>query len=155
MAADEILLEILLPLVGAQSTVIYLKPHGSLKDDSTLSVACTARKDGASAGLKSCRIVFGGLQTFLEVPNAAAALCANGHQPTAAAAAELALAEIMPSLSDGAVGGRVEYRKTLALSYIHQIADLLLNPSAEPAAGAAQEYMQAGSQVHKQSASCV
>ena len=58
------------------------------------------------------------------------------------------MGEIMPSLSDGVVGGRVEYRKTLALSYIHQIAGLLTgeNPSTEPAAVATrQEYMQAGS----------
>ena len=92
MAHEEILLEILLPLAGSHSTVVYLKPHGSLKDDSTLSVACAARisnsSDAVSGGseVKSCRIVFGGLQKFLEVPQASAALCSvNGREPAATA----------------------------------------------------------------------
>lgn len=94
MAHDEVLLEILLPLVGAHSTVVFLKPHGSLKDDSTLSVACAARNsnpsrtglEGPSSKITSCRIVFGGLQSFLEVPQASAALCcADGRDPAAAA----------------------------------------------------------------------
>ena len=94
MGREEILLEILLPLAGSHSKVVYLKPHGSLKDDSTLSVACAARistsSDAVSGGpqseIKSCRIVFGGLQKFLEVPQASAALCSvNGSEPTATA----------------------------------------------------------------------
>lgn len=94
MAPDEVLLEILLPLVGAHSTVVFLKPHGSLKDDSTLSVACAARNsnpsgaglEGPQSTVRSCRIVFGGLQSFLEVPQASAALCCtNGRGPAAAA----------------------------------------------------------------------
>lgn len=95
MGREEILLEIWLPLVGSRSTVVYLKPHGSLKDDSTLSVACAARtsnsSDAGSAGIQSevqsCRIVFGGLQKFLEVPQTSAALCnADGRDPAVTAA---------------------------------------------------------------------
>ena len=127
MADDgaEILLEILIPLVGPQSTVLFLKPHGSLKDDSTLSVACAARRSTGSNGTAACRIVFGGLQSFLDVPKTAGALCVNGHEPTAAEAAAIVLSEIDELLSDKVVGGRVEYRKVLALSFVHQIAAAL------------------------------
>ena len=92
IAHDEILLEFLLPLVGSLSAVVFLKPHGSLKDDSTLSVACAARNNnrsglqGPESSIKSCRIIFGGLQSFLEVPQASAALCSTNDREVAAAA---------------------------------------------------------------------
>lgn len=67
----------------------------------------------------------------------------------ALSAAEIVLSEISDSLSDGVVGARVEYRKTLAMSYVHQIATQLLmiptDPTAVPLTAAENEHMQAGS----------
>jgi xanthine dehydrogenase/oxidase len=127
MEPEEVLVQIFIPLVGAHSTVLMLKPHGSLKDDSSLSVACAATRD-ASGGLASCRIVFGGLQRFVELPQTAALLCSDETVETAeTTAAALVLGEMDSQLGDCAVGGRVEYRKVLALSFVHQLAATLLS----------------------------
>ena len=119
MEPDEVLCEVLLPLVGRRTTAVFLKPEASLKDDSTLSLACTARTT-ADGQIKHVNLMVGGLTSFVPLTLTATALCAGDGPATAHVFADLG-----ELLSPSAVGGRTEYRRTLALSLVAQAETIL------------------------------
>ena len=119
MEPDEVLCEVLLPLVGRRTTAVFLKPEASLKDDSTLSLACTARTT-ADGQIKQVNLMVGGLTSFVPLTLTATALCAGDGPATAHVFADLG-----ELLSPSAVGGRTEYRRTLALSLVAQAETIL------------------------------
>jgi len=119
MEPQEVLQEVLLPLVGRRTTAAFLKPEASLKDDSTLSLACTARTT-ADGQIKHANLMVGGLTSFVPLTLTAAALCAGDGPATAQVFADLG-----ELLSPSAIGGRTEYRRTLALSLVEQAETIL------------------------------